>query len=36
MTEKMNLGGLSKMAGIMAFCATSKTTMSGAYHLRDL
>ena len=31
MTEKITLQGLSNLTGVMALCASSKTTVSGAY-----
>lgn len=33
MTEKITLVGLTNIAGIMAFCATQKTHMSGGHRL---
>ncbi len=33
MTEKITIKGLANLTGVMAFCASTKTTLSGAYRL---
>lgn len=35
MIEKITLPGLANMTSIMAFCASQKTTLSGAYTIQN-